>query len=92
MLATVSELITNNLIMETKEKAKSLLEQMSAQTYEYQPYAGAHYHTEEIGYEAGKKCALIMVKGIITELNKLPSKAFSDLQYWSEVEYELSLL
>ena len=78
--------------METKEKAESILEQMSAQTYDYQPYAGAHYHTEEVGYEAGKKCALIMVKGIITELNKLPSKDLSDLQYWYGVEHELSLL
>jgi hypothetical protein len=78
--------------MNPKEKAKSLLELMSSQTYEFQPYAGAHYHEDMIGYEAGKKCALIMIKGITTELNKLPSKDLSDLQYWYEVEYELILL
>ena len=78
--------------MEAKLKAKELLDKMSSQTYSYQPYAGAHYSVDEIGWEAGKKCALIMVKGIITELNKLPSKDLSDLQYWSEVEHELSLL
>jgi hypothetical protein len=78
--------------MKAKQKAKNLLEKMSHQTFDYQPYAGSHYHTEEIGYEAGKKCALIMVNGIITELSKLPSKDLSDLQYWGEVEYELKLL
>jgi hypothetical protein len=45
-----------------------------------------------VGYEAGKKRALIMIKGIITELNKLPNKELIDLQYWIKVKHELSLL
>ena len=40
----------------------------------------------------GKAFAIICVKEIVTELNKLPSKDMSDLQFWGEVDYELSLL
>ena len=40
----------------------------------------------------GKVFAIICVKEIVTELNKLPSKDMSDLQFWGEVDYELSLL
>ncbi len=39
-----------------------------------------------------KTFAIICVKEIVTELNKLPSKDMSDLQFWGEVDYELSLL
>lgn len=40
----------------------------------------------------GKSFALICVNEIVTELNKLPSKDLSDLQYWSTVEHEINLL
>lgn len=39
-----------------------------------------------------KKLTLKWVKEIVTELNKLPSKDMSDLQFWGEVDYELRLL
>jgi hypothetical protein len=48
-----------------KEEAKELVDKMSNQTYTYQEYAGAHYTTCEIGYEAGVKCALIAVDKIL---------------------------
>jgi hypothetical protein len=51
--------------MTPKEKAKSLVEEMSKQTYSYQPYAGANYNEDEIGWEAGKKCALISINETI---------------------------
>ena len=38
------------------------------------------------------KHSKIVVREIITELNKLPSKDLSDLQYWGEVEHELNEL
>ena len=76
--------------MTPKEKAKELLDEMSIQTYSYQPYAGAHYNIEEIGYEAGKKCALIAVDEII---NYLEVDGFStQIKYWLEVKQELELL
>jgi hypothetical protein len=73
--------------MNPKEKAKELFETMSAQTYTYQPYAGAHYSTEEIGWEAGKKCALIMVNGILNILFQ-----HHKIDYWKQVKKELELL
>lgn len=63
-------------------KFKNLVEIFSKQTYKYQPYAGANYLTEEIGYEAGKKCALICVdemkKDRHTLLVKLFDKIYAD--------------
>ena len=76
--------------MTPKEKAKELLDEMSIQTYSYQPYAGAHYNIEEIGYEAGKKCALIAVDEII---NYLEVDGFStQIKYWLEVKQEIEKL
>ena len=80
--------------MTAKDKAKELLDKMSSQTYSYQPYAGAHYNIEEIGDEAGKKCALIAVDEIIKQLvpiEKAPNNK-SAFQYWEEVKQELELL
>jgi hypothetical protein len=54
-----------------KEKAIELVDEMSSQTYEYQEYAGARYTTCEVGYQAGKKCALIAVDETIKALNVL---------------------
>ena len=71
--------------MTPKEKAKELLDEMSSQTYSYQPYAGAHYVIEEIGWEAGKKCALIAVGEII-------DKDGYNNDYWQEVKQELEKL
>ena len=76
--------------MTPKEKAIELLDKMSIQTYSYQPYAGAHYNIEEIGYEAGKKCALIAVDEII---NYLEVDGFStQIKYWLEVKQEIELI
>jgi hypothetical protein len=73
--------------MTPKETAKELLDEMSSQTYSFQPYAGAHYLIEEIGWEAGKKCALIAVQQILEII-------FSDYdwQYWNEVKKEIEKL
>lgn len=71
--------------MTPKAKAKELLDKMSVQTYSYQPYAGAHYNIEEIGYEAGKKCALIAVDEIL-------DLCTIKLDYWQNVKQEINLL
>ncbi len=73
--------------MEAKLKAKELLDKMSSQTYAYQPYAGGRYSEHEIGGEAGKKCALIMVDDIINILSKN-----HEIYYWKEVKAELEEL
>lgn len=83
--------------MTPNEKARELLDKMSVQTYSYQPYAGAHYHIEEIGYEAGKKCALIAVDKIIDALPCREEyggewKLIDNTEYWQEVKKELELL
>ena len=77
-----------------REKAKELVEIMSNQTYSYQPYAGAHYSTDEIGLEAGVKCALIAVDELIEE-----AREYSDdnhrqdrLIYLDEVRTEIEKL
>jgi hypothetical protein len=67
-----------------KEKALSLLDKMETQTYSYQEYAGSNPSTAEIGYEAGKKCALILVDEILIYTNYSP--------YWLEVKKELEKL
>lgn len=75
--------------MTPKEKAESLLTTMEAQTYKYQPYAGATLLEAEVGYEAGKKCALIAVDEIIglltNDINPL-------VNYWFEVQQEIEKL
>ena len=74
--------------MTAKEKAKELFDKMSGQTYSYQQYAGAHYSTDEIGWEAGKKCALIAVK----EIMKVIPLSDNPDSYWKQVESEIELL
>ena len=78
--------------MTPKEKAKDLLKQFSSQTYDYQPYAGAHYHTAEIGYEAGKKCAIICVNEIISMQEKVNIRFDFNIEYWQEVKREIEEL
>ena len=82
--------------MNEKEKAKELIKLMSKQTYRYQPYAGSHYHTEEIGYEAGKKCAIVFANETIKELNKIYCSGENDIdeniKYWKDVITELNNL
>ena len=75
--------------MTPKERAEELLDAMSKQTYEYQPYAGATYIEEEVGYEAGKKCALICVDLILNG-----SRLFytEDYDYWKKVKQEIKQL
>ena len=80
--------------MTAKEKAQELLDKMSSQTYSYQPYAGAYYNIEEIGDEAGKKCALIAVDEIIESLPCREEyggewKLIDNTEYWQEVKQEI---
>ena len=80
--------------MTPKEKAKELFDKMQSQTFSYQKYAGAHYSIEEIGWEAGKKCALIAVDEIIKECCKSSEKKDAKYQderinYWQQVKHEI---
>ena len=77
--------------MTPKEKALSLLDKMEIQTYSYQEYAGAHPSIAEIGYEAGKKCALILVNEMI-EFSTNKCCEFQNRKYWEEVKQELEKL
>lgn len=84
--------------MTPKEKAEELLTKMSKQTYKYQPYSGANYLEEEIGYEAGKKCALITTEEVIYQYFAL-NTYLSDMggidkqyKYWLEVKQEIEKL
>lgn len=77
--------------MEAKLKAKELLDIMSSQTYSYQPYAGAHYNVDEIGWEAGKKCALLFVDGMIAEWSNEGGRNAKQ-KYWNNVKAELEAL
>ena len=76
-----------------KEKAESLLKTMSEQTYKFQEYAGANYSTDEVGYEAGKKCALIAVDEFIITLKKImpdyKEDSWHPACWWEEVKQEL---
>ena len=72
-------------IITPKEKAKELIETFRSSVYVY-----PHHHSNCM--EDRKRLAKYCIKEIVTELNKLPSKDLSDLQYWSEVEHELILL
>ena len=82
--------------MKPKEKALSLLDKMETQTYSYQEYAGANSSIAEIGYEAGKKCALILVDEILLELPKIYCCGENDIEYvvqwYKEVKQELGKL
>ena len=77
--------------MTPKEKAIELFDKMSKQTYSFQEYAGAHYSVEEIGWEAGKKCALIAVDEILNN-NKILFEDVLNDQYWEEVKQEIEKL
>jgi hypothetical protein len=79
--------------MTPKERAESLLDIMSKQTYKYQSYAGATYIEDEVGYEAGKKCALIAVDLILNELGAKDweKDTATKTNYWQDVETELTL-
>lgn len=80
--------------MNAKEKAQELLDKMSCQTYSFQEYAGAHYSTDEIGWEAGKKCALIAVQMSIEELDDYNRAGTmqSRINFWQEVKQEIEKL
>ena len=81
--------------MSPKEKAEELLDKMTKQTYEYQEYAGANYTTYEIGYQGGKKCALIAVDEIINSnphSNPFNTNVFSTMEFWLEVKQEIENL
>jgi len=83
--------------MTPKEKAKELINKMESQTFSYQPYAGAHYNIEEIGWEAGKKCALIAVDEILEEILPLDYHPFGSycnpkIEYWKQVKSILEKL
>ena len=71
-----------------KDKAKTLIEKFSTQTYNYQPYAGANWIEEEIGDECGKKCAILHVEGIIEEYELL-APAYKRKEFWQGVLNEL---
>jgi hypothetical protein len=73
--------------MTPAEKAIELLDKMSSRTYQYQEYAGARYTTCEVGYEAGKQCALIAIKIFESSLTENDIK-----DYWSRVKEELDKL
>jgi len=78
--------------MTPKEKALSLLDKMETQTYSYQEYAGANSSIAEIGYEAGKKCALITVDEIISMQEQVNIRFDFNIKYWEEVKQELEKL
>ena len=69
--------------MKAKEEAKRLVDRFD----EIMPIAPS----EDVELIA-KQCALICVREVITELNKLPSKDLSDLHYWTNVENEINKL
>ncbi len=73
--------------MTPKEKAEELVDKMSSQTYSYQPYAGAHYNEEEVGWEAGKKCVLIAVNEILESIDN-----FEIQDFYLEVKQEIEKL
>ena len=78
--------------MTPKLKALSLLDKMERQTYSYQEYAGANSSIAEIGYEAGKKCALITVDEIISMQEQVNIRLDFNIKYWLEVKKELEKL
>ncbi len=87
-----------------KEKAQELLDTMTKQTYKYKEYAYGDYITCEIGYEGGKKCALVAVDEIIEVFKKVHlSLNMLDFikgdvtdtetyKYWQEVKQEIESL
>jgi hypothetical protein len=84
--------------MTPKEKAKNLVDRMykvTTKNYEDKNYEDNDYAqilANKMWFSEAKESAVVCVNEIVAELNKLPSKDLSDLQYWSEVEHEISLL
>ena len=78
--------------MEPKYKARELVDNMSSQTYSYQPFAGARYIVDEIGFEAGKKCALIAVDEILKDREEIDGMRIINNPYWLEVKQEINNL
>ena len=79
--------------MKPKEKAKNLVDRMyKVTTRNYADNDYAQILANKMWFAEAKESAVICVNEIVAELNKLPSKDLSDLQYWREVEYEISLL
>ena len=81
--------------MTPKQKAKELVNKFTRieddTVFYWEPYYDTMYSDDEILPHA-KKCAKTVCNEILTELNKKPSKDLSDLQYWTEIEHEISLL
>jgi hypothetical protein len=77
-------------------KARELVDEMSIQNYRYQPYAGANYLIEEIGFEAGKKCAKISVNEIIASIPTQTStgelERVDAIMFWINVGQEIDKL
>lgn len=79
--------------MKPKDKAKNLVDRMyKVTTKNYADNDYAQIIANKLWFAEAKESALICVNEIVTELSKLPSKDLSDLQYWREVEHEISLL
>ena len=81
--------------MTPREKAEELVNKFSSQTYEYQEYAGAYYSYDEIGDEAGKKCALICVDEIQEHAQMIETsyEGYANAyQFFKEVKKELEKL
>ena len=79
--------------MKPKEKAKNLVDRMyKVTTRNYADNDYAQILANKMWFAEAKESAVICVNEIVAELNKLPSKDLSDLQYWREVEHEISLL
>ncbi len=79
--------------MKAKAKAEELLEKFEGVEYYYQEYAGARYSVDTIGYEAGKKCALIAVDFHIAEfIDVYGDDLIDNIEYWKEVKIEIEKL
>lgn len=74
-------------MLDPKEMATALLKTHSEQTFKVQPYAGATPITEEVGYEAGKKSALIDVQNTIDAYDRI--EKFINPMYFQEYLREL---
>jgi len=77
--------------MTPEAKAKELIDNMSKQTYSFQEYAGARSSVEEIGYEAGKKCAIVAVDEILNILSP-PDGGEYQIEFWEDVKAAIDKL
>ena len=93
MAQNITIIVLKNKAMTPTEKAEELFDKMQSQTYSYQEYAGARYSVEEIGWEAGKKCALIAVNEVIDTLYEYHyDSASGAYEFWTEVKEEIEKL